>query len=119
MLLQQSNQSVRVSTDKLISALSILEQQKGRHGANTKLLRRLGDLIDINLDKVDALVLVGVGVFLEDGGDGLARTAPFGEAVDEDDGVAGDGLLELGVAVNVSRCVTPKSVSAETKKISL
>lgn len=104
MLGQHRLESLRVSTDQLINLASILEDEESWHSANAELGGQVGELIDVKLDELDVVwksllfrepgVLLSVAHFamvlyllshllVEDGRDGLARTAPCSEAVDK------------------------------------
>jgi len=97
MLVDRSADSALVCADNLLDLLTVLEDQEGGHGANAEFLRDVRHLVDINLVEVDAvLVLFFLRHGAHFGGNHLARSAPGGEAVDEDD-AAGGGLLDGGV----------------------
>lgn len=105
MLLDSSLDSRWGSTNNLIDLLAVLEENESWHGANTELSSNVGESVDVEL--VEANIGVLVGVLCDLGSDHLARAAPFGEAVDDDEvlgagasgaGSAGDDLLELVVA---------------------
>lgn len=104
-LLDEVQQTSGVGTDELVGALAVLEQQEGRHGTDAKLLGGLGQVVDVKLEEVDVLELLSVRVLGQHGGNGLAGTAPLSKAVDEDNLVVGDGLLELGVAITMLVCM--------------
>lgn len=53
MLLQQLDQSRRIGTDKLIHLFTVLEDHKGRHGTNGQLTRKIRQLINVKLDKLN------------------------------------------------------------------
>jgi hypothetical protein len=57
--LDSSLKSLGVRADNLSYLVAVLEQQKGRHGADTEFLSDIGDLIDVDL--VEAGGGVGVG----------------------------------------------------------
>lgn len=97
MLLNSSLQSRRVSPNHLLDLLAVLEENEGRHGADSQFLGHFWVLVDVKLDKVDVGVLLAPAGDL--GRDGLAGTAPFGEGVDDDQLVAGERALEFGFAV--------------------
>jgi len=90
-----------VGADDLLGLLALLEEEEGGHGADAKLLAHVGDLIDVNLDKVDLAVLLLVGEVDKDGGNGLAGTAPGGEGINDDEVMLLQGSVELGLVVNV------------------
>lgn len=54
--LQILNQHRRVRANHLINLLSILVEQKRRHGADAQLLAQLWQLIHVKLDKVDLVL---------------------------------------------------------------
>ena len=56
-LLKQLLQDGRVGTEELIDLLAILEDGEGGHGADTELLGKVGELVDVELGEVNALVL--------------------------------------------------------------
>jgi len=94
-LLDGSLQSGRVGTDDLGDSVSVLEEQEGRHGSDAKFLGDVGDFIHVDLVEFGARELLAV--LLDDGGDGLARAAPGGEAVNDNEvlcGAINDGCLE-------------------------
>jgi hypothetical protein len=82
-----------------VDLLAVLEEKESRHSADAELSRNIRALVDIELDEVDVGVLVAPGMDL--GRDGLAGTAPLGEGVDDDQLAAGDGLGELGFAIDL------------------
>lgn len=91
-LLDQGLQFGGDSANDLVDLLAVLEQEKGGHGPDAVLLGDRGLLVDVNLEVVDVWVLLGP---LSDlGGDGLARTAPGGVEVYEDDLMVGQGRFE-------------------------
>ena len=53
-----SLQRLGVCAHNFTNLLRILEDQECRHGVNTKLLRNVGDFIDIDLDEVNVRELV-------------------------------------------------------------
>lgn len=118
-----------VGANNLLSLGAILEDHEGGHGADAELLAQVGDLVDVDLDEVDVGVLLLVGpagraqtlayssckrdldgtrdgervCFLlnELGSDGLAGTAPGGEAVEDGNLLDGDlGVGRNGLAVD-------------------
>ena len=56
--LDGSKQRLRVGADNLVDLLAVLEDEEGGHGADSELLGYVGDLIDVELDKVCASVLL-------------------------------------------------------------
>lgn len=52
-LLQVLQQHGRIRANHLVNLLSILVEQKRRHGADAQLLTQLWQLIHVELDKVD------------------------------------------------------------------
>lgn len=86
-----------VGTDDLADLFAVLEEHKGGHGADAELLGDVGDLVDVDLVKVDLVLELGRLGELDDlGGDDLARSAPGREAVDDDE-LAGAGLVDRGL----------------------
>lgn len=55
MLPHQLLEHRRVSTNQLINILSVLKDEKGGHSADTELSRQIRQLINVELDKLDAL----------------------------------------------------------------
>jgi hypothetical protein len=51
-ILNSRQQRLRIRTHNLLNLLLVLEDQEGRHGADTELLRDIGDFIDVELDEV-------------------------------------------------------------------
>jgi len=98
---QESDKGVGVSTNELVSLLTVLEEHEGGHGADAKLLADLGEIVDVDLGEEDVLELLIVGVLGEDRSNGLAGTAPGSEAVEHDDLVGLEGILPLLLAGNV------------------
>lgn len=95
-------QRPRISPHNIpLNAFSILKQEERRHSAHAQIRRRVGQVVDVDLVELDRGVLGGELGDLR--GDGLARAAPGGEAVD-DDGVFGvdDFFFKFGVAVSLS-----------------
>lgn len=95
MLLDGSLESGRVGTNNLSDELAVLVDVEGRHGTDTNVGSDVGQLV--NVDLVEGGVGVLLAELLDLGSDGLARTAPGGEEVDNGDALA--GLLgELSLA---------------------
>jgi hypothetical protein len=57
-LLNRSLQRGRVSADNLADLLSVLEDDECRHGADAKLLRNIGDFVNVDLNEVCGWELV-------------------------------------------------------------
>jgi hypothetical protein len=94
-------ESLGVGTDDLADLLAVLEEQEGGHGADVQFLGDIGNLVDVELE--EGGVLVHAGVFCDGGSDDLARTAPGGETVEDNDLVVFDSLIPLCLgAVNSS-----------------
>ena len=55
---EKGDEGVGVSTDQLFGLLAILEEHKGGHGADAKLLAQFGQLVDVNLGEEDVLELL-------------------------------------------------------------
>lgn len=85
------------ATDGL-EQLAVLVEEEGRHSGDTVLSGDISEVIDVDLVELD--VLVGLAELLNGGGDGLARTTPLGEEVDDNGllGVANEGLVLLNAA---------------------
>lgn len=84
--------------------LAVLEEEKGGHGGDLVLLRGVGGLLDVDLDKGKvAWDAVPLGELLVLGRDGLAGRAPGGEEVDDDVRVGGEDLFELREGRNMLR----------------
>lgn len=98
-----------VRSDHLADLLATLEEDESGHGADAELLRDVGGLVDVDLDELGAGVLVAV--LLDLGRDGLARTAPGGEGVEDDQLTAGDGGVELALSVPQKTRSVSSSVS--------
>src|SRR3954447_6314687 len=88
-------------TDEAALGLAVLEKDKGRHRHHLIPQGGLGVGVDVDLDDLEAVGLLG-GDVLQDRSDGLARSAPGGGEVDEDGSVGGPhdlvegGVVELG-----------------------
>lgn len=95
-LLDSSLQRRDIGADHLCDLLAALEEQEGGHGAYAQLGGDLGQLVDVDLVELGGGVLLGE--LLDLGGDGLAGTAPRGEAVDHDELLAGNCGLIGGLA---------------------
>lgn len=109
MLLDGSLESGRVGTDNLSDELAVLVDVEGRHGTDANVGSDVGQLV--NVDLVEGGVGVLLAEFLDLGSDGLARTAPGGEEVDNGDTLA--GLLgELSLARD--RLLTDRSSHLRT-----
>jgi hypothetical protein len=101
-LVHRRANSLLIRAHNFLNLLAVLEQQKRRHGSNVEFLRDIGHLVDVNLVEFDAVLVLVFGAHGGDlGGDHLARAAPGGEAVEQDEvgrGAADDGGLEGGFA---------------------
>eukprot|EP00053_Salpingoeca_punica_P008611 m.77034 g.77034 ORF g.77034 m.77034 type:complete len:398 (-) comp14674_c1_seq9:234-1427(-) len=95
-LLNEADEAALVSAGELANLLAVVEDLEGGHGGDLALLRGLGVGVDVDLEEVDAGVLGGQA--LEDRADHAAGRAPGGGKVNDDLGVGGEGLLELGEA---------------------
>jgi hypothetical protein len=101
-----------ISTNNGIKLLSILEEIEGGHGANTELRGNFGGLVNVNLVKVYVFVfgwellnygshhLAGTYAMISDAWNQrqpqrLQHTAPCGKAVDDNELVGFNDLLEL------------------------
>jgi len=70
-----------VGTTDSLNLLAVLEEEESGHSGDTVLGSDVSDLVDINLEELN--VLVGDAELLDLRADGLARTAPGGEEIDE------------------------------------
>lgn len=96
MRLEQALELRGVGADKAVDLLAVLEKEEGGNGADAEFLGNFGNFVDVKLDKVHlVLEFIRVGVLFQDGSNGLARRAPVGVRVDNDDLVVCDGLTEL------------------------
>lgn len=59
-LLQSIQQGRRVGADNVPNLVTVLEEQESGHSAHSQVLAQLGELVDINLDEVDAVLELGV-----------------------------------------------------------
>lgn len=90
-----------VGADDLSDLLAVLEEEESGHGADTELLGNVGNLVDVDLVEARVGVFFGEpGSFVSNAnargetswenvlddlrGDDLARTAPGGEAVEDE-----------------------------------
>ena len=88
-----------------VELLAVLEEKESGHGTDTELGSNLGQLVDVDLVELGVGVLVAE--LLDLGGDGLARTAPGSEAVNDDvaGGLAKDLLVEFGLTVETDKLI--------------
>jgi hypothetical protein len=104
--LKTSLDSRGVGTLNLRNTLALVVEVEGRHSRDTVISSNGSKLVNVDLVEVNAGV--GVAQLLEEGGDGLAGTAPCGEEVDDDGalGVCDLGLVLLGTRLGmlVSDC---------------
>ena len=99
-LLDRGLERPLVGADNLADLLAVLEEQKGRHGADAELLRDVADLVDVDLVEPGLRVLVAELGDL--GRDHFTRPAPGGEAVEHDERALGrrdDLRVVVGLAV--------------------
>lgn len=82
-----------IGTNDSADLLTLLEEQDSRHSRDFILSRDIGNSINIDLVKVILVVLLGQ--FLDNGSNGLARVAPGGMEVDDDQAVLSNSFLEL------------------------
>lgn len=76
--------------------LGLGEEVEGGDGGDAELLGEIGDLVDVELGEGDGVVGgQGVGVLLEEGGDGFAGAAPSCAGLDGDRVGVADELVEL------------------------
>lgn len=90
-----------VSADNVADLLTILEEEERGHGAHAQFGGRLGEMVNVDL------VELGLGESLAElghlRGNGLARAAPRGEAVEDDYILRVENLfLELSVPIKAS-----------------
>lgn len=92
----------RVSATDGLEELAALVELKSRHSGDTVVGSDFGELVDVDLEELNAGVLLAQ--LLEDGRDGLARTAPGGEVIDDDGalGLCDLGLECVGAGANIS-----------------
>lgn len=103
-LSDSSTDSRGVGTTDDLDLLAVKEEEEGRHSGDAVLSGDIGEFIDVDLVELD--VLVGLAELLNGGGDGLARTTPVGEEVDN------NGLLGVGnLGLVVRGAAKPKNVS--------
>lgn len=97
-LLNGCFQRLLVGADHLSDLLTLLEQHERRHGTDSKLLSDVGDLIDIDL--VEASLLKFFCHLDYPRGNDLARTAPRGKAVKDDESIfcIRESFVEVGFA---------------------
>jgi hypothetical protein len=104
--LKTSLDSRGVGTLNLLNTLALVVEVEGRHSRDTVISSDGGKLVNVDLVEFNAGVFVTQ--LLEEGGDGLAGTAPCGEEVDDDGvlGVCDLGLVLLGTGLEllVSDC---------------
>jgi len=117
-------ESLGVRANDLTDLVAILEEDEGGHGSDAEFLCHFGYLIDIEL--VEFSVRVNVGELDDLRRNDLAGTAPYGEAVEDDDGVlvsVFDVGLEVGSSLEVMYathpCCSLKEVSCEDWMIKL
>ena len=96
--IQSLPNGLRIRTHNLLHLLTPLKQQESRHSPNAQLLRNIRHLIYINLVELDRAVFRVVGPLDDLRRDGLARAAPGGETVEEDE-VGGGGSADFGLEV--------------------
>lgn len=86
-----------------VDQLAVLVEEEGGHSRDTVVSGDVGEVVDVDLVELD--VVVGLAELVDSGGDGLARTAPLSEEVDDDGllGVGNEGLVLLSTA-NKQEC---------------
>jgi hypothetical protein len=93
LLLNSSFQRPLIRAHDLSDLLAVLEEQEGRHGPDTQLLRYVAHFVDVDFEEL------GLWVFFAELGDlgcnDLAGPAPGGETVKDDEG-RGVGAEDLG-----------------------
>ena len=96
MLLNSSFQCPLIRTHDLPDLLAVLEEQEGRHGSDAQLLRYIAHFVDVNLEELGLWVLFAELGDL--GRDDLARPAPSGETVENDErrGVGAEDVGHVG-----------------------
>lgn len=98
-LLNSSLQRLGVCTNNLGDLLFALEDQKGRHDADTQLLGDVREVIDIEFRKVDVGELFAE--FDDVRGNDLARSAPGCKCVDDDEFMLLQSSREFGLVCDV------------------
>lgn len=91
----------RDGTQQVAVLVAVLEEEEGGDGSDTKLKGEVGDIVGVELGESELLRGVLIGLLLEDGGDGLARTAPRGVGLEGDVGGVLDELVELSLGGDV------------------
>lgn len=80
-----------IRTENSVNFLAVVEEDERGHGFDGERLGEVLALIDVDLNEVNASIGFLVCPVLEPGGDHLARTAPSGEAINND--LAGGQLV--------------------------
>jgi hypothetical protein len=118
--LDGSLEGLWVRAYNLTYLFTILEEEEGRHGADAEFLGDVWNLVDIELVEAGVRVCVGepgeaiikmcfavirVGSLLDDlRRNDLARSAPGGEAVEDEEGILGfQRLVPIGLATSKSQ----------------
>src|SRR5262245_32384367 len=86
--------------EERVDHLAVAEDEEARNAHDGIAPGKLGTAIDVDLDDDDAIAIV-LGQLLDDRLHGLARAAPIGLEVDEDDGVALEQLVELALGAGL------------------
>lgn len=89
----QSLDLLNIGTNDSVNPLTLLEEQNGRHSGDFIFGRNVGDSVNVNL--VEMILAVLLRQLLNNGSNGLARVAPGGMEVYNDQTVLGDSVLEL------------------------
>jgi hypothetical protein len=98
-----------------VDDLAPFENEQRGDGADAILHGDAGVVIDIDLgDRGLAIILVGE--FIDQGGDGAARTAPRGPEVDEEQLTGFDLLLELVVGEMHGMCHDASGLKSEENR---
>lgn len=95
--LDSGSQLGRNSTHQIAGLVAVLEEEEGGNRADAELKSEIGDIIGVELSEGVLVGSVLLGLLLEDGGDGLARTAPRGVGLEGDVGGVLDELVELSL----------------------
>lgn len=109
--LDAGHEGRRVGANNFIHLLTILEEEKSGHGADTKLASDFGEIVDIDLVEFGASILLAEPSKLR--GNCLTRTTPLSEAVENDKVLGFDNLL-LKILFAMEQLVT--WVTEVTKK---
>jgi hypothetical protein len=87
----------RDGTQQVAVLVAVLEEEEGGDGSDAHLKGEVGDIVGVELGESKLFRGVLFGLLFEDGGDGLARTAPRGAGLEGDVGGVLDELVELSL----------------------